>query len=276
MAAAKNAFKPPPGTCDTHCHVFGPAARFPYSPTRKYTPDDVPQEAVAAAHRALGIERAVFVQASAYGTDHAALLDAIAADPARRRGVAIIDDSFDDKGLRALHEGGVRGARFNFVPHLGGPPPPDLLRRVHDAVRPLGWHLVFHIGPTDLEAIDALLPELSVDIVIDHMARVDAKAGADQPAVKALVELARRPEVWVKVSGAERIAPPPFGLAAPIARALVEASPDRTLWGTDFPHPNPIYPPDDEAVMALIPTYAPAAEAQRRLLVDNPARLYGF
>ena len=270
------AFSPPPRACDAHCHIFGPAERFPYAANRRYTPVDSPKGAIAGLHARLGLERAVFVQVNAHGTDHAALLDAIADAPERRRGVGIIDDSVSDRDLSRLHEGGIRGARFNFVPHLGGPPDPDLLVRVHDRIRALDWHLVFHVGPENLDTVADLIGRLSVPVVIDHMARIDARLGLDQPAIGALSELARRPQVWVKVSGADRIAPPPFDLAAPIAALLLAASPHRTLWGTDFPHPNATHPPDDDAVLALIPSFAPDQEAQHRLLVDNPAQLYGF
>src|SRR5262245_48620064 len=136
---SKPRFKLPPGTCDTHCHVFGPAEKFPYAPNRRYTPEDAPKEALAALHAQLGVERAVTVQASRHGTDNRATLDAIAADPARYRGIAIVDDSTD---YDALHRGGIRGVRFNFVKHLGGAPDMDMFQRVIDRVKDYGWHVV--------------------------------------------------------------------------------------------------------------------------------------
>src|SRR5262249_6827707 len=131
----KPKFKLPPGSCDAHCHVFGPANKFPYAPNRRYTPEDDPREALAALHANLGIDRAVIVQASCHGTDNRAMLDCIASDPARYRGVAIVDDGFTDADYQKLHDGGVRGVRFNFVKHLGGAPDMGVFHRVMDRIK---------------------------------------------------------------------------------------------------------------------------------------------
>ncbi len=270
------AYAPPPGACDAHCHVFGPANRFPYAPERRYTPEDAPKEALAALHARLGLTRAVIVQASCHGTDNRAMLDCIADDPARFRGVAIVDDSFDEKALAKLHEGGVRGVRFNFVRHLGGAPDMNVLRRVLDRVAPLGWHVVLHLDAQDIAELSPMIRALTIPFVIDHMGRVKAAQGVAQPAFQALLELARLENCWIKVSGAERIASPPFHDAAPIARALLAALPDRTLWGTDYPHPNLAHPVDEADLVDLMADFTETDAVRQRLLVDNPARLYGF
>jgi len=269
-------FQLPAGACDAHCHVFGPAARFPYAPNRRYTPPDAPKEMLRALHDHLGVARAVIVQASCHGTDNAAMLDAIASDPQRYRGVAIVDDGFTDRDYDALHAGGVRGVRFNFVKHLGGAPDMGVFARVIDRIKARGWHVVLHLDAPDIAPLSAMIRHLPLPFVIDHMGRVPAAAGLDQPGLRALIELSRLENCWIKVCGAERIAMPPYDQAVPIARALVEAAPERVLWGTDFPHPNATHEADEADLVDLVPRYAPDALAQRRLLVDNPARLYGF
>jgi 2-pyrone-4,6-dicarboxylate lactonase len=272
----KPRFRLPPGACDAHNHVFGPAAKFPYAPERRYTPKDAPKEALSALHALLGIERAVIVQASCHGKDNRAMLDAIADAPDKRRGVAMVDDGFTDKDLAALDRGGVRAVRFNFVRHLGGTPDMDVFHKVIDRIKGLGWHVVLHTDAPDIIPLSDMMRKLPLPFVIDHMGRVEATAGTEQPAFRALLELAKRENCWIKVCGAERISLPPYGAAVPIARALVEAIPDRVLWGTDFPHPNLKHEADEADLVDLIPQFAVTAEAQRKLLVDNPARLYGF
>ena len=175
-------FRLPPDACDAHCHVFGPGARFPYAPGRRYTPQDAPREALAALHAHLGVSRAVIVQASCHGTDNAAMLDAIAAAPGRLRGVAIVDDTFDDRALERLHAGGVRGVRFNFVRHLGGAPDMEVFNRVIPRLVPLGWHVVLHLDAPDIVPLSPMIRALPVPFVVDHMGRVDASLGPDQPA----------------------------------------------------------------------------------------------
>jgi 2-pyrone-4,6-dicarboxylate lactonase len=276
---AQSRFTLPPLATDTHCHVFGPAARFPYAPARAYTPADAPKEQLAALHKTLGIERAVIVQASCHGTDNRAMLDGIAASPGRYRGVAMVDESFTDKDYGALHDGGVRGVRFNFVRHLGGRPDLNVVDHVLQCIRPLGWHLVVHLDAVDLVELSSLLRDLPVPFVIDHMARVQASAGLRQEPFQSLLDLMQLETCWVKVSGAERVsaAGPPFHDAMPFARALIQAAPDRVLWGTDWPHPNVgRYVPDEEDLLRLLPAMASDESVRRKLLVDNPARLYGF
>ncbi len=270
------AFKPPPGSCDAHCHVFGPAARFPYAPNRRYTPEDAPKEALAALHRHLGVERAVIVQASCHGSDNRAMLDAIASDCARYRGVAIVDDSVSGPDLLAMNQGGVRGVRFNFVKHLGGAPDMAVFHRIVQRIKPLGWHVVLHVDAPDIVALSDIIGALPLPFVIDHMGRVPAAAGTGQAPLKALLQLAKLERCWIKVCGSERIDMPPYDKAVPIARTIVAAVPDRVLWGTDFPHPNPSHVCDEADLVDLIPQIAPEPAMQRKLLVDNPKRLYRF
>ena len=272
----KPRFKLPPGACDAHCHVFGPGDRFPYAPGRRYTPEDAPKEMLRALHDHLSVERAVIVQASCHGADNAAMLDCIASDPKRYRGVAIVNDTFSDADFDALDAGGVRGVRFNFVKHLGGAPDMNVFNRVIDRVKGRGWHVVLHLDAPDIAPLSSMIRKLPLPFVIDHMGRVPGKDGVDQPPLKALLELAKLDNCWIKVCGAERISMPPYAEAVPIAHAIVTAAPTRVLWGTDFPHPNPTHEADEADLVDLVPQYATDATAQQRLLVDNSARLYGF
>jgi 2-pyrone-4,6-dicarboxylate lactonase len=272
-------FGMPPLACDAHCHVFGPAAAFPYAPGRAYTPPDAPKERLSALHLILGIQRAVIVQASCHGTDNRAMLDAIATSGGRYRGIAIVDRSFTEKDYAALHEGGIRGVRFNFVKHLGGMPDMDVFKHVLQRIQPLGWHLVVHLDAADIVELSGLLRALSLPFVIDHMGRVKAGAGLEQGPFRALLELMKLGNCWVKVSGAERVsaAGPPFVDAIPFAQVLVNAAPDRVLWGTDWPHPNVgRHMPNDGDLVDLVPLIVPDEALRRKLLVHNPASLYGW
>lgn len=272
-------FTPPPGACDAHCHVFGPADVFPYHPSARYHPPDAPAERLLALHDHLGIDRAVLVQASCHGPDNRAMLDAIAKSGGAYRGVCIADDDFTPADFEELHAGGVRGVRFNFVAHLGGAPDLERVRRTVATVAPLGWHLVVHVGPEDLLRYRDLFEEFELPIVVDHMGRVPTSDGLGQAAFRVLREALAKPNWWVKICGAERISSqgPPFVDAVPFARALIETAPERILWGTDWPHPNIArHMPDDGHLVDLIPRYAPEQDLQRRILVENPARLYGF
>jgi len=272
-------FRLPLKSCDAHCHVFGPAHKFPYAAERSYTPPDAPKEGLAALHRVLGIERAVIVQASCHGTDNRAMLDAIAGSDGRWRGVAIVDDDVSERALAALDEGGVRGVRFNFVKHLGGVPDLRVFHRVVERIAPLGWHLILHLDAADIATFSELFRRLPVPFVIDHMGRVNAADGLAQPPFQALLALFRLEQCWVKVCGAERVsaAGPPFADALSFAAALVAAAPERVLWGTDWPHPNIArHMPNDGDLVDLVPAIAGDTAIRHRLLVENPARLYGF
>jgi predicted TIM-barrel fold metal-dependent hydrolase len=273
------AFTPPPGACDAHCHVFGPADRFPFSPARSYTPPDAGVADLARLHERLGLSRAVLVQASCHGTDNAALLDALRCGKGRYAGVAMIDDATSDGEIDELHDAGVRGTRVNFVAHLGGAPDLDRFSRTVARVAPRGWHIVCHFDAADLPTYAGLLDRMPCPYVIDHMARVDATAGLGQEPFRALLRLLADDRCWVKVSGAERLTaagPPPYDDVVPYARALVAVAPDRVLWGTDWPHPNVRHMPDDGDLVDLLADFAPDDATRDRILVANPERLYDF
>jgi 2-pyrone-4,6-dicarboxylate lactonase len=275
----KPKFRPPPLACDAHCHVFGPAAKFPYAPDAPYWPPDAPFEALQALHAKLGIERAVIVHASCHGADMRATLDAIARSAGKYRGTAIIDETYDDEAFKRMHDGGIRGVRFNFVQHLGGRPDMKFFDRTVARLRDMRWHLILHLDSSDLVEFRQKFEAIPVPMVIDHMGRVKAAEGLAQVPFKVLLEFMEHENFWVKICGAERVSSkgPPFDDAVPFARALIEAAPDRILWGTDWPHPNVgKHMPNDGDLVDLFARMAPTAELQRKILVDNPARLYGF
>lgn len=275
----KPKYKAPAGACDAHCHIFGPGDKYPYAPDRTYTPPDAPLERFKELQATLGLERAVLVNASCHGTDNTVILNAIARSEGRYKGVANVDDSFTMRDFENLHEGGVRGVRFNFVRHLGGIPDMDVFHRVVDRIKEFGWHVVLHFDAADVVEFSDLLHNLPVSFIIDHMGRVKTADGLDQEPFRQLLELARHESCWVKICGAERISSegPPFTDAVPFARALIEVAADRLLWGTDWPHPNiKKHMPNDGDLVDLIPLFAPDEATQRKILVDNPSRLYGF
>ena len=270
-------YRLPPGACDAHCHVFGPADRFPYAPDRAYTPPDAPVAELRRVHRTIGVERAVIVQASCHGTDNAAMLDAIASSGGAYRGVAIVGGDVADAELDALHRGGVRGVRFNFVRHLGGAPDLEVFDRVLGRIERLGWHVVLHLGAEDIVEHSDRIRRIRVPFVVDHMGRVKARNGLEQEPFRRLLELMRNELAWVKVCGAERVssAGAPFRDAVPFAARLIEAAPDRVLWGTDWPHPNIAGDmPNDGDLVDLFAGFTADEALRRRVLVDNPTRLY--
>jgi predicted TIM-barrel fold metal-dependent hydrolase len=273
-------FTPPPGATNGHCHIFGPADRFPFAPDRSYTPPDSGFDRFQAHQDGLGLTRAILVQASCHGTDNSALLDALSRSNGAYAGVALIDDAHTADDLAGFHDAGVRGIRFNFVHHLGGAPDPAFLWRQIERVVPLGWHVELHFDAKDLSGSGDLFERLPVPYIIDAMGRVDATAGLDQAPFQYLLEMLRSDQrAWVKISGAERITaggPPPYDDVVPYARAIIDAAPDRVLWGTDWPHPNVRHMPDDGDLIDLLAEYAPDEETRNRILVDNPQRLYDF
>ncbi len=269
----------PLGACDAHCHIFGPGDKYPYAPRRSYTPPDAPLSSFQKLQSALGLERAVLVNASCYGTDNTVILDAIAQSRGQYRGVANVDDTFTEKDFLRLAEGGIRGVRFNFVKHLGGAPDMSVFRSIVDRIKPFGWHVVLHFDATDLLEFKDLLDNLPIPFIIDHMGRVPTGDGVSQVPFELLLDVAQRDNCWVKICGAERVstAGPPFTDAVPFARALLKVSQDRILWGTDWPHPNiKKYMPNDGDLVDLIPLFMPDKELQKKILIDNPHRLYGF
>ena len=273
-----NAFSMPTGACDAHCHVFGPASRFPYAAGRSYTPPDAGFEQLTALHRRMGLSRAVIVQASCHGTDNAAMVDALRRGEGRYAGVAMIEEDCSDGEIEQLHLVGVRGARFNFVRHLGGG---DIgaFERTARRVASFGWHMVVHFDATDIAELSDVLMRLPCPFIIDHMARVPAAAGLTQPPFAGLLRLLDDERAWVKISGAERLSAtggPGYDDVVPQACALIDAAGDRILWGTDWPHPNVADMPDDGDLVDLLAAYAPDEVDRHRILVDNPQQLYDF
>ena len=259
--------------------MFGPAARFPFAAERAYTPPDAGVDQFEALQQRLGLSRAVFVQASCHGTDNRAMVDALERGKGRYAGVALIDESFGEPEIAALHDAGVRGTRFNFVAHLGGAPDLPVFHRIVQRVAAFGWHIVLHFDAADLLRYAGLLDALPVPFIIDHMARVDAAAGLDQEPFQHLLARLTDQRCWVKISGAERLTAggsPPYDDVVPFAQALIRAAPDRVLWGTDWPHPNVRAMPDDGDLVDALALYAPDPATRNRILVENPERLYDF
>lgn len=269
----------PPNSCDTHCHVFGPGHIFPFAEMRKYTPPDSPKEELRKLHDILGIDRAVIVQASCHGTDNRAMLDAIRTSDGRYRGVCNASEEFSADFFRELHDGGIRGVRFNFVKHLGGAPNLDKMWTIIDRVGDLPWHVELHFDAKDLLEYESVIDAIPLPVVIDHMGRAPVADGLSQAPFQSLLQKLRDSDkLWVKVSGSERIsaAGPPFTDAAPFGAACIEAAPDRCIWGTDWPHPNVKIMPNDAGLVDIIPRMIPDADLQQKVLVENPARLFGF
>lgn len=272
----------PPGSCDSHLHVIGPTARFPFASGRSYTPDDAPVERLRELHYLLGIDRAVYVQPTVHGFDNSAMLDAVARDPSNSRGVALLPTDVADAELRRLHAAGIRGVRFNFVKHLGETPDTVAVLRIAERIESLGWHVQFHFGSEDLLVHRQLLQQIQAPFVIDHMGRTAVADGLHQEAFVALIEVLADPRAWVKLSGPDRISTDlakggafPYADVVPFARKLLAAAPDRTLWGSDWPHSNVRELPVDADLVDLLAQYGDESVLQR-LLVANPARLYSF
>jgi len=279
-------FKLPAGSVDAHCHVFGPAASFPFAPERKYTPCDASREELFALRDHLGVSRNVIVQATCHGADNSAMVDACRAASGRARGVATVRRSVTDTELDALHQAGVRGIRFNFVKRLVDFTPKDELMELASRVAELGWHVVIYFEAQDLAELWDFFTALPTTIVVDHMGRPDVSQAIDGPGFELFLRfMAEHEQVWSKVSCPERLSisgPPalagesaPYRDVVPFARRVVELFPERVLWGTDWPHPNlKDHMPDDGLLVDFIPWIAPTADLQQRLLVDNPMRLY--
>jgi len=276
---SKPRFVPPPGAVDAHCHVFGPGALFPYAPERKYTPCDASKERLWALRDFLGFERNVVVQATCHGADNRALVDALRSSGGRTRGVATVTKGVSEDVLRELDEAGVRGVRFNFVKRLVDSTPRGELEEIARRVAALGWHVVIYFEAQDLPELYDFFAALPATLVVDHMGRPDVTRAVDGKEFELFVRLMREcPNVWSKVSCPDRLSksgPPGYDDVVPFAKRLIEEFPDRVLWGTDWPHPNmKSHMPDDGTLVDFLPRIAVNPEQQRRLLVDNPGRLY--
>ncbi len=279
-------FTVPPGSVDAHCHVFGPGEEFPYAPQRRYTPTDASKDQLFALRNHLGFDRNVIVQATCHGTDNRALVDALQASDGRARGVATVDRRVTDAELQSMHEAGVRATRFNFVKRLVDFTPRDVLSEIAERIAPFGWHVVIYFEAVDLPELWDFFTTLPTTVVVDHMGRPDVTKPVDGPEFELFVKMMREHHnIWSKVSCPERLSksgPPAldgerhaYRDVVPFARRLVETFPDRVLWGTDWPHPNlKDHMPDDGLLVDYIPEIAVTPLLQRRLLVDNPMRLY--
>ena len=273
-------FRLPPGSCNAHCHVFGPRDRFAYPPGGAFVPDrDAPKEDLIALNDRLGLSRCVVVQSSCHGFDNRAAEDAAAFRRGSYRAIALLPTNVADAELQRLDRAGFRGVRFNYMRHLGGGAPIDEVLALAARLEPLGWHLQIHGDPSLLTDLAGALRRSPVPVVIDHLGRVDASQGLRQHDFQALLGLMRDARFWVKVSGMDRITRlgPPYEDAQPFARLLVDEFGDRVVWGNDWPHPNHAGPmPDERQLVELIEAIAPTAAARQRLMVDNPQRLYRF
>jgi len=269
----------PAGACDAHVHIFGPRARFPFAQERRYTPADAPKELLFKLHEHLGIQHCVIVQPACHGTDNSVTVDAIAATGGSYKGVALVPLSISDTELNRLNVAGVCGARFHYMEHLEKGPGVNDVITFGKRLAPLGWHLQMHMEASLISELAPALRRSPVPVVIDHMGRVDASVGVDQPAFRALLALLEDENLWVKVSGIDRVSRqgPPYPDAVPFARKLVAEFGDRCVWGTDWPHPNHQGPvPDDGALVDILDEIASRDAARQALLVDNPQRLYRF
>jgi len=268
----------PPLACDAHFHVFGPDAKFPFAADRTFTPEDASKEELFALHEFLGFERGVFVQSSCHGSDHAVLLDLLAAAPDRYRGVALLKPTTPQAEINRLHEAGVCGVRFHFFSHLGKPAPYDDIRAVIAKVAPLGWHIAIHVGGQGMVEQYDFITSIEAPVVIDHIGRIDIGEGLNGEAFTALRRLLDRGNVWVKLSGTDRITkqPYPYADAVRFARALTQYAPERVVWGSDWPHPNHFAVPNDGELVDLIAEIAPDVSTRYKMLVENPAKLFGF
>ena len=276
---SRPAFALPPGAVDAHCHVFGPADRFPFAPERKYTPCDAPKERLFALRDFLGFERNVIVQATCHGRDNRALVDALLASGGKARGVASVGPDVTDAELEAMDAAGVRATRFNFVKRLADSTPHEVLAEIAARVAKLGWHVVVYFEAQDLPELVDLFAALPTTVVVDHMGRPDVTLPLRGPDFERFIAMLReQPHVWSKVSCPERLSrsgPPAYEDVVPFARRVVETFPDRVLWGTDWPHPNmKERMPDDGELVDFVPRIATTWELQTKLLVDNPMRLY--
>jgi predicted TIM-barrel fold metal-dependent hydrolase len=286
-------FDVPAGACDCHTHIHGDPEKFPFFAGRVYTPEPASPEEMAALHRALHVERVVIVTPSVYGTDNAATLFGIRARGATARGVAVIDDKTPEADLDAMGQAGIRGIRLNLA--TGGVNDPGVGRPRFQAaverVKARGWHVQLFTSLAMITAIKDLVASSPVPVVFDHFGGAQAELDTGQPGFSDLLDLVKSGKAYVKISGAYRASKlaPDYPDAVPLARALIAANPDRIVWGTDWPHPDsstqpgrkptdlaPLYQIDDGRLFNQLPLWAPDAAIRKTILVDNPARLYGF
>jgi 2-pyrone-4,6-dicarboxylate lactonase len=283
---SKPRFQLPAGTVDAHCHVFGPGDQFPYAPERKYTPCDASKAQLFALRDHLGVARNVVVQATCHGADNRAMVDALSHSGGRARGIATVRRSITDTEIQALHDAGVRGVRFNFVKRLVDFTPKDELLEIANRIVNWKWHVVIYFEAVGLPELWDFFTSLPTTVVVDHMGRPDVRQPVEGPQFGLFLKFMREhPNVWSKVSCPERLSvsgPPAlngevraYRDVVPFALRVVNEFSDRVLWGTDWPHPNlKDHMPDDGLLVDFIPQIAPTVELQKKLLVNNPMRLY--
>ena len=280
QSPSKPEFVVPEGAVDAHCHVFGPGDQFPFAPERKYTPCDASKDQLWALRDYLGFSRNVIVQATCHGADNRALVDALNHSNGMARGVATVKADITDEELQALHAAGVRGVRFNFVKRLVDALPFDSLGTIAEKIKPLGWHIVIYFESQELPELYDFFTSLPTTVVVDHMGRPDISKPVGGPEFALFLKLMEENKnFWSKVSCPERLSlVGPEGRyedVVPFAREVVTRFEDRVLWGTDWPHPNmKNHMPDDGHLVDVIPKIAPTEALQRKLLIDNPMRLY--
>jgi predicted TIM-barrel fold metal-dependent hydrolase len=274
--------KLPPGACDTHAHIMGPKARYAYSPARVYTPPDCLLPDYQRMLATLGVERAVLVQPSVYGTDNTVMLEAMKAAGNRFRGVAVVAEDIPDTELTRLDAAGVRGVRVNIVDVKDRKPgtlPMDSLTQLARRVAPLGWHMEFLMHADEFPGLDRAFADLSVAIVLGHLGYLNIGTQRDDPGFQSLLRLVKSGKAWVKLTGPYRItrAPLPYPDTVPFAKALLDANPERILWGTDWPHVMlKGAMPNDGELADVLADWIPDARMREQVLVRNPAKLYGF
>ncbi len=265
----------PPGACDTHMHFYN--ARYPSAPTALFTPPDAWIDDYRAVQKRLGVERVVAVQPTTYGTDNSCQLDAMAAFGNNARGVMVVEESVDDGERERLSGLGIRGARFHMLP--GGALPWDVIEEVAARVHAFGWHVQLQMNGREFPERLDVLKRLPGTLVVDHVGRFMGPVGADHPAFKALLGLIEGGRCWVKLSApyeSSRDGPPGYADVAAEARVLAKAAPERLLWASNWPHPGQKSRPDEAAMLDLLLDWVEDAATRARILVDNPAELYGF
>ena len=269
--------KLPPGATDCHAHVFGPQARFPYIPDAAYIPPDQTVDDYVRMLKAIGCSRAVLVQPSVYGTNHAAMLDAMRSGKFNFRGVAVVSPAVSERDLEDLHTAGVRGIRINAASKNAGLPL-DAAPRLADRIKSLGWHLQFYVNVPALTEIEQMLTRLPVKVVIDHFGLIRCSDGLNSRGFQKLLRLLGQDHVWAKLSGPYHLSrqSPLAPDVAPFAQKMSETAPDRLLWGTDWPHPTAAWIPNDGDLADMLLDWLPDEAIRTRVLVTNPARLYGF
>ena len=266
----------PPHACDCHAHIFGPPERYPYKSVRRYTPSAASIDDYRHMLRVLGIERAVIVQVGVHHGNEVTY-DALKAAGGKWRGIALLDGSVTTQELARLNDAGFRGVRLN--PRNVKTDQLKDMELIAQKIAPFGWHLQFHLDARELNTLADRLRKLPVDIVVDHLGHMPVEAGVDHPGFKALLALLREGRCWVKLSAPNRFGDPlpPYPAVIPYARALVEAAPARCVWATDWPHSRFTgFMPNDADLLEVLALWAPDAAVRKRILVDNPARLYGF